>query len=194
MKKSNLITEISLEDFLKLNLTGYEHRKHFYNKDGVEITAEETGEIVIDTKGKTHWFSYTDVYSKLIWDKINLNEVVKENIEWSEQEGFKNRCICVAIHTEPTEEEINEIMNRFNYIKSYKEKSELKKYTYNEAYESLLFEYSYLDKFITHSGHQTYLIRCDVPHLYSEKRKFCTHDDYFEVPKSETKAVYLVRY
>ena len=37
MKKCNLITEINLEDFLKLNLTAYEHRKHFYNEKGEEI-------------------------------------------------------------------------------------------------------------------------------------------------------------
>ena len=59
---------------------------------------------------------------------------------------------------------------------------------------NFLFQYSYLDKWLTRSGNQTYLIRCDVPHLYSEKRKFVTHDDYFEVPKSKTKAVYLIRY
>lgn len=195
MKKCSNITEISLEDFLKLNLTAYQHRKHHFNKNGKEISYEQTGEWVIDSKGKQHWVSFDDVYSRLTWDKVSLNDIVLENIEFSKAEGFKNHCICVAIHNEPTEEEISEIMNKFNYVKSYREgQHNLSKYTRAEAYEQLLFKYSYLDKFLTWNGNQTYLLRCDVPHLYSEKRKFVTHDDYFEVPKSETKAIYLVRY
>lgn len=193
MKKCNLITEISLEDFLKLNLTAYEHRKHFYNEKGEEIDYEHTGEWLVDSKGGKHWEVYKGTYSRITWDKVDLNEVVLENVEWSKQEGFKNRCICVAIHTEPTEEEIEEGMKMDNY--SVQAKGEpIRKYTREETCQTLLFKYSYFDKWITRSGYQTYLLRCDVPHLYSEKRKFCTHDDYFEIPKSETKAVYLVRY
>lgn len=194
MKRSSLITEISLEDFLKLNLIAFEHRKKFFNKERQEISYDKTGEIVTDSQGKRHWVDYDGVYSKVVWEKVNLNDIVKENIEFSEKEGFKNRCICVAIHTEPSEEEIKEVMKQFNYVKSYREREKLTKFTYEEAYEKLLFEYSYLDKWLTRCGNQTYLICCDVSHLYSEKRKFCTHDDYFEIPKNQTKAVYLVRY
>ena len=207
MKKCSTITEISLEDFLKLNLVGYEHRKHYYKTkqekvgDGYcylpeqEIDYKDTGEWVKDSQGNPHWVQFDGIISKLVWDKVNLNDIVRENIEFSNEEGFKNRCICVAIHTEPSEEEIEEITKKFNYVKSYREGSNnLTKYTREEAYEQLLFEYSYLDKWLTRSGNQTYLLRCDVQHLYSEKRKFVTHDDYFEVPKSETKAVYLIRY
>ena len=203
MKKCSTITEISLEDFLKLNLIGYEHRKHYYKTKQEnncyfpeeEISYEQTGEWVVDSQGNKHWVTFSNVFSKLIWDKVSLNDIVLKNIEFSKKEDFKNHCICVAIHNEPNEEEIVEITKKFNYVKSYREANgDLQKYTREEAYEQLLFKYSYLDKFLTWNGHQTYLIRCDVPHLYSEKRKFVTHDDYFEVPKSETKAVYLIRY
>ena len=191
MKKCNLITEINLEDFLKLNLTAYEHRTHFYNEKGEEI--EHTGKWLIDSKGERHWETYKGIYSRITWDKVDLNEIVLENVEWSKQEGFKNRCICVAIHTEPPEEEIEEGMKTGNHSAQAKGEP-IRKCTREEVYQTLLFKYSYLDKWITRSGCQTYLLRCDVPHLYSEKRKFCTHDDYFDIPKSETKAVYLVRY
>lgn len=194
MKKCNLITEISLEDFLKLNLTAYEHRKHYFNENDEEISYEETGEWVVDSKGDKHWANYNAVYSRITWDKVSLNDIVLENVEWSKEENFKNNCICVALHTEPEEEEILQLMNSYNYKKSYSKNTQLAKYTREEAYEELLLSYSYLDKFLTRSGHQTYLLRCNVAHLYSEKRKFCTHDDYFDIPKSCTKAVYLIRW
>lgn len=189
MKKCSQITDISLEDFLKLNLVAYAHRKHYYNKDNKEISYEQTGEWINDSQGSKHWVSFEGIYSKLVWDKVNLNEEVLDNIEFSNEEGFKNRCICVAIHTEPTEKEVRELKDLYN-----KNRPEDHQVSYEEAYEYLLFEYSYLDKWLTRCGHQTYLLCCDVEHLYSEKRKFATHDDYFEVPKSETKAVYLIRY
>ena len=196
MKKSTLITEISLEDFLKLNLTGYEHRKHYYRSvqidncylPEVEIEYKDTGEWVIDSKGERHWVNYKNVFSRITWDKVNLNDIVMENIEWSKKQGFKNRCICLAIHTEPSKEEIEELRDRC------RETDKSPKMPKEEALEQLLFSYSYLDKWLTRCGYQTYLLRCDVKHLYSEKRKFCTHDDYFDVPKSETKVIYLIRY
>lgn len=193
MRKTNLITEISLEDFLKLNLTAYEHRKHFFNEKDEEIDYEQTGELLTDNNGDKHWVTHKGGYSRITWDKVSLNDIVLENVKWSEEEGFKNRCICVAIHTDPSEEEILEGMKANNYLVQIKGKS-VRKFTREETYQTLLFKYSYFDKWLTNSGGQTYLLRCDVPHLYSEKRKFCTHDDYFDIPKSETKAVYLVRY
>lgn len=194
MKKCNLITEISLEDFLKLGLVGYEHRKHFFNEKGKEIDYEKSGEWIKDSQGLDHWVTYRGIFSKIIWDKVDLNKVVLDNVEFSKKEGFKNHCICLALHTEPSEEEIEELTKQFNYVRSYASGGDLTCYSREEAYEKLLLDYSYLDKFLTWNGHQTYLLRCDVEHLYSEKRKFCTHDDYFDVPKSETKAVYLIRY
>lgn len=194
MKKCNLITEINLEDFLKLSLIGYKRNRHYFNEKGQEIPSDQIGEIFIDSKGEKHYIQYNGITSRVLWDKVSLNDIVLENIEFSNKEGFKNRCICVAIHTEPSEEEIQEGMKSFNYVKAYSQNALLTKYTRQEAYEQLLFKYSYLDKFLTWNGNQTYLIRCDVKHLYSEKRKFCTRDDYFDVPKSETKAIYLVRY
>lgn len=194
MKDNILITEISLEDFLKLNLVGYKNRRHFFDKNGKEVSHTEAINVITDDQGNDRWIINPDIYSKFMWDKVDLNKVVLENVEFSEKEGFKNRCICLALHKEPSRKEIEEVMKTYNYVKSYKEKNALVKYTEEEAYNKLLFNYSYLDKWLTMSGYQTYLIRCDVPHLYSEKRKFCTHDDYFEVPKNETKVIYLVRY
>ena len=188
MKKCKLITEISLEDFLKLNLTAYEYRKHYYNSKNKEITYEETGEWVTDSKGGKHWCVFDGTFSRLLWNKVSLNEIVLENIEFSEKEGFGNKCICVAIHDIPSEEEVQQEYEKFN--------DELPNncWTIEDIRSMLLFNNSYLDKYLTRSGNQTYLLRCDVPHLYVEKRKFCTHDDYFEIPKRGTKAVYLVRY
>ena len=188
MKKSNLITEISLQDFLKLDLYAYEHRVHFYNKDGKEIHYEATGTWMKDNQGDPHWVPFDGCYSKNLWDKVSLNEIVKENISFSEKEKFENHCICVAIHTEPSEEEIEK---EFEELKCRFPNS---RWTLEDMRSKFLFEYSYLDKWLTRAGNQTYLIRCDVPHLYSEKRKFCTHDDYFEIPKNQTKAVYLIYY
>lgn len=181
MKKSGFITEISLEDFLKLNMTAYQHRRHYFDVDGNETDDEKTGEYVVDSKGDKHWVDYKGIYSKVTWDKVSLNEIVLENVKFSEEMGFKNHTICVAVHEEPPNEELLQYAKDFNS-------------TNEEAYERLLMEYSYLDKFLTREGFQTYLIRCDVEHLYSEKRKFCTHDDYFDVPKNGTKAVYLIKY
>ena len=188
MKKCKLITEISLEDFLKLNLTAYEHRKHYFNAKGEEISYEKTGEWIADSKGGKHWCAFNGTFSKLSWDEVSLNELVLENIEFSNKENFENKCICVAIHDIPSNEEIKqkyeEIHNLFPN----------NRWTLEDVRSSLLLDNSYLDKYLTPIGSQTYLLRCDVPHLYVEKRKFCTHDDYFEIPKKGTKAVYLVRY
>ena len=188
MKKCNLITEISLEDFLKLNLKAYEHRRHYHDANGNEIDSDHTGEYVKDSNGDEHWVFHKGVSSVITWDEVSLSEVVKKEVEFSKEEGFENRCICVAIHTEPT---VQEVEAEYAGIK---EKWPDSPVSIKDIKERKLFEYSYLDKWLTPLGYQTYLIRCDVPHLYSEKRKFCTHDDYFEIPKSETKAVYLIRY
>lgn len=188
MKKCKLITEISLEDFLKLNLTAYEHHKHYFNAKGKEISYEETGEWIVDSKGGKHWCVFDGTFSKLSWDEVSLNKIVLENVEFSKKEGFENNCICVAIHDIPSDEEIKQEYEKFS--------SEFPKthWTTEDMRSILLFTNSYLDKYLTIGGNQTYLLRCDVPHLYSEKRKFCTHDEYFEIPKKGTKAVYLVRY
>lgn len=203
MKRSKTITEITLEDFLKLGLKGYEHRRHYFDADGNMLPDDHgIGETVKDSKGNEHFVHYKGVYSKITWDQVDLGEIVKENVAFSEDMGFRNRCICVAIHTEPTKEEIAreakrnaktvEALNKLAKVNPdiFEPVSALKR-----AEEGLRFHYSYLDKWLTPRGNQTYLLRCDVGHLYSERRKFTTHDgEYFEVPKSETKAIYLVRY
>ena len=183
-KKELFVTEISLEDFLRLDLIGYEHRKHHYRKETekeTEIEYQDTGEWIEDSKGGKHWVAFDDCFSRLQWDKVRLNDIVLENIEFSKEQGWTG-AICVAIHEEI---ELNE--NDFRMINSDKIDLELKK-------EKELFESSYLDKWLTREGYQTYLIRCDVKHLYSRRNYFYTTDDYFDIDKRETKAVYLIHW
>lgn len=189
-KKELFVTEISLEDFLALNLVGYEHKKHYYRKKfetensirpEQEISCSDTGEYVTDSKGNKHWVSYNDVYSKLTWDLVHLNDVVLENIRFSKEQGW-NEPICVAIH-----EEVSLPEKDFRKLNSDEIDWELRK-------QHCLFESAYLDKYLTRGGMQTYLIRCDVKHLYSKRNYFYTTDDYFQIDKRETKAVYLIHY
>ena len=66
--KDNYITEISLEDFLKLNLTGFVRE----------------------------WQDF-DNYRQLVWKQYDLNKVVEDNFKYMEQIGEKGN-IVVAIH------------------------------------------------------------------------------------------------
>ncbi|MCR4661702.1 MAG: hypothetical protein K5765_06885 [Clostridia bacterium] len=188
-KKELFVTEISLNDFVALNLIGYEHRKHHYrrgkNHNGqleseTEIQVSDTGEFVSDSHGQKHWVSYSDVFSRLKWDEVHLNDVVLENIKFSKEQGW-NAPICVAIHEETLlpEEDFKKTNNEIDW----------------EGRENAcLFESSYLDKYMTPSGMQTYLLACNVKHLYSKRNYFYTIDDYFEIDKRETKAIYLIHW
>lgn len=179
-KKELFITEISLEDFLKLNLVAYEHRTHFYKAEK-EIEYKDTGEWVTDSHGNKHWVSYSDCFSRIMWDEVELNKKVLENIEFSKEQGWDGP-ICVAIHEEAKLDE-----NDFRRIDTDEIDEKLKK-------SQELFEGSYLDKWLTREGNQTYLIRCDVKHLFSKRNHFYTTDDYFDIDKRETKAVYLIHW
>ncbi len=192
-KKELKITEISWEDFQKLNLKGFQHRTHHYMKDAnsdKEVLLSENdphGEFVVDSRGGKHWVSYSDVYSRVDWDEVSLNDIVSENIEFSKEEGWTNP-ICVAIHEEITEEEVADELKMF----ARREDNEKQYQDYKTR--TLLAASSYLDKFLTRAGMQTYLIRCDVQHLYSRRNYFYTKDDYFQIDKRETKAVYLIHW
>ena len=129
-KKELFVTEISLEDFLRLDLNGYQHRKHHFicGKEGEdfiqperEVTENETGEWVEDSHGGKHWVAFKDCYSKVTWDLVKLGDIVLENIAFSKEQGWKNP-ICVAIHTDDSED---------------------------------MFENSYLDKYLTPPYGQT---------------------------------------
>lgn len=153
-----LITHISFDDFQKLNLKGKRHvRKYFRSSDDKEVPYTETIESFYDKNGDLHTLHLNGFYSKLVWDEIDFTEVVKENIEFSKEQDWKNP-ICLAIHKKGE----NEI------------------------------ESSYLDKWLTPGGLQTYLIRCDVKHLYSRRNYFYTKDDYFDIDKRQTEKVYLI--
>lgn len=177
-KKEMFITEISLEDFKKLNLTGYQQMKHYYKiervSDGnggemitpeVEVDYEQTGEIVKDSQGTPHWVSHKDIFTKLQWDKVDLNQVVDELIAKSKECDFTNP-ICIAIH------EIHD----------------------NKNEEISMCESSYLDKYLTPMGMQTFLAIIDVSHLYSRRNYFYIDYDYFQIDKRVTKAIYLIHW
>ncbi len=170
------ITHISWEDFKKLKLKGYEHRQHHYRrseKGDEPISNNETGEFITDSRGGRHWVAYQDVFSKVEWDEVSLNKIVEENIEFSKKEGWTNP-ICLAIHNDRDEKLMDDM--------------------FADDPSMVLYRRAYLDKYMTRLGMQTYLIRCDVAHLYSKRNYFYTKDDYFEVDKRETKAVYLIHW
>lgn len=67
----NIITEISLDDFLKLNLVGYFREwQDFKDEEGKE-------------------------YRKLVWSKRDINKQVLKNMDWEEN---KKKTVVVAIH------------------------------------------------------------------------------------------------
>lgn len=176
------ITKITWEKFKQLNLYGYRHvRKYFRRIDDTVVTdLKEVFETVKDSNGDPHVVGKSGYYSKLIWERVDLNDIVSGEIEFSKEEGWKNP-ICLAIHEEVTELEFQQTKENFVGIKNDE-----------DIMSYCLFSKSYLDKYLTRSGNQTYLIRCDVKHLYSKRNYFYTKDDYFEIQKDRTKAVYLI--
>jgi len=116
------------------------------------------------------------------WIEINANDLVREYIEESLKQGWKNP-ICLAIYEPVTEDEIKEIMDSYPGL-----------WNYGEARDFCLYSKSYLDKYMTPFGAQTYLIRGDVEHLYSKRNHFYTKDDYFDVQKMNTLDVYLISF
>lgn len=182
-KKELGIIHITWEKFQKLNLHGYRHvRKYFRRVDDSVADISEVFETVKDSNGDPHVVNKSGYYSKLIWERVSLNDIVSEEIEFSKKEGWTGD-ICLAIHNEISESDIEEIRSTFLGIKNEE-----------DIMSYCLFSKSYLNKYLTRSGNQTYLIRCDVNHLYSKRNYFYTKDDYFEVPKSCTKAVYLINW
>lgn len=178
------IQKISWPEFKKLNLTGYEHRKVYYDAKTNLPIEDPTSiwKVVKDGDGKNQVVCVIPHYTKIEWQKVKLNDIVADNISFSKEEGWKNP-ICVALHDEVTESDIAEVLESYPGLWSRK-----------EALHFCLYEKSYRDKWLTRSGSQTYLIRCDVKHLYSKRNHFYTKDDYFDIPKMCTKAVYLIEF
>ena len=156
---NKFITEISYEDFIRLGLVGYRNTR-------VEVDEH----------------SY-----RMEMLPVDLAEEIKGELDFCLKDGY--RTIAVAIHTEPTEEAIQECMKLW----TFDNKSGRRNYTREEAYKFALYEYSYLDKFMNRfTGHQTFQIGCGIEHLYSNRDYWYIKDDYWQVRKKETKAIYLV--
>lgn len=98
-KKSSLITEISLDDFLALGLTGRRHRKNHYNTKTGEKLPEGAplGEWVTDSRGDKHWVTFNDVCAVIDWEQVSLGSLVKEAVEFAKEDNLPGY-ICVAIH------------------------------------------------------------------------------------------------
>jgi len=168
--EKRFITEISLEDFKKLNLIGYRNVKVCYDEEGNETSDE-------------NYHSYT-----MKMRPIKLNDEIDNNIEFCKENNWTT--IAVAIHNEPTEEDIQAEMQTFTFDAKTRQKRKLNR---EEAYEFALLDASYLDKFMNRfSGHQTFQIGCGIEHIYSNRDYWYIADDYWRVKKKETKAIYLI--
>lgn len=157
---NKFITEISLEDFLKLNLIGYRN-----------------GRVDVDEH------SY-----RMEMLPLELNKEILDNVEFCKENGWNT--IVVAIHNEPTKEDIEAEKRTFTLDKKTHERRNLND---EEAYKFALLDCSYLDKFMNRfSGHQTFQIGCGIDHLYSNRDYWYAAEDYWRVKKKETKSIYLI--
>lgn len=85
--KKNYITEISLKDFLKLNLVGYVHERQ-------------------ELPDGTH---------QLVWKEHNLNEEVLKNMNWEENKN-KTVVVAVHKNWEKAKQEITSWDDDFFYL------------------------------------------------------------------------------
>ena len=95
-----------------------------------------------------------------------MNQVVDELIAKSKECNF-TKPVCIAIH------EIHDSPN---------------------STEISMCESSYLDKWLTPMGMQTFLAIMDVGHLYSRRNYFYIDDECLQIDKRETKAIYLIHW
>lgn len=176
------IIRISWPEFKKLNLVGYEYRKVYYDAQ-TNLPIEDIKsiwEIIKDGEGKKQKVCVIPHYTKIEWHKVKMNDVVMREISLSKEEGWIDP-ICLALHDEVTESDVAEVLNSYPGLWNRK-----------EALHFCLYGKSYFDKWLTKHGSQTYLIRSNVKHLYSRRNHFYTKDEYFDIPKMNTKAVYLI--
>lgn len=161
---NKFITEISEEDFRKLNLIGYDNER-VENADG----------------SYSFKFFKKDLNEKLDEYKKYLLELIEDGHElpWT---------IAVCVHYLPTDESLAYYINNFKNIETGG------KLTAEEAYHLALYDFSYYDKWMDKAGHTTYEFGVGIDHLYSTRDKWIAKDwlDYFEVRKRETKAVYII--
>lgn len=161
---NKFITEISEEDFKKLQLQGYDNKK---------INTDTDGYVTFD-------FVKCELNDKLEEYKHYLADLIQEGekLPWT---------IALCIHTEPTEEAIN------YYASTFKDVATGKAMSREESFKQALYDFSYFDKWMDRSGHTTYEFGVGIDHLYSTRDKWVAHwIDYFEVRKRDTKAVYII--
>lgn len=104
-KNDKFITEISEEDFLKLNLKGYQ-----------QVWEERINENGLCSR-------------VLVWNEVDLNQLLRENIEYWINQGYESDYIdlqypvTVAIHKGnepmPTDFYLDKFMNRFTGATTY---------------------------------------------------------------------------
>lgn len=108
-KDNRFITEISEEDFRKLDLIAYEQ---------VWITFENTDDNSLRPNSR-----------QLVWKKVKLNDILDQNIEFWIEQGYENdyddlqQPVTVAIHNEngpePKDYYFDKFMNRYSGFKTY---------------------------------------------------------------------------
>ena len=203
MKKQDLpITEISLEDFYKLNLYGYELRPHYYNKSDQRIPDNRVfvtvpAQMVDGMEVEAHVARSKEVaYSKITWDKVSLNEKVKAEVEASLRDWTdEQHKLLIAVHTEPSEADIKAF---YDVALTRTDPYTGKKFTEAQAREiaerDARFTFSYLDKYLTPIGSQTYILSNFINKLYSTRDYYEERELGLKVPKRGTKAIYLIKY
>lgn len=168
---NNFITEISEEDFRKLNLVGYDNEK-------------------VDNGDGSYGFRFI---------QKRLNDILEKNKQYLAELILKDTMhlpwvITVCVHIEPTKKDIDEEAASLKTIAAARLPSDAIVDYEREAYLQALYNFSYLDKWMDKSGHTTYEFGVGLDHLYSTRDKWQARGwiDYFEVRKKDTKAVYVI--
>lgn len=165
---NNFITEISWEDFQKINPTLYRHTK-----------VEEAN------------------CHKFVFQPIQANDYIKGVLKYYEDNKDNEKplkSLILAIHEEPTKEDIEKIKQN-EYTSDGNGGSRL--VNDEEAFQSALRFNCYLDKYMNQfTGMQTFQTaeNQDEEHIYSTRDYWELHSDYWKVRKCETKAIYLIRF
>lgn len=156
MKKH--LKKLTLKEFLALNLHGFKRIK----KD-------------------------TDKHSyRLCWEKILLNDLIKEELKYSKEHNENANHIVVAIHKNQDDATIYEKIWKRDYgKKNFLERGENKP-------EELPDNFYYCDKWLNHFGVATYLIASGINKLYQTGKKYFIAEDYFDISKEETETVYFI--
>lgn len=159
-----LITEISENDFRKLDIQVYKYER-----------------VVLSENIPGHPVVQFQMVQK------SLNDILDEQIEYILEEGYENGLqelsipVTIAIHNPVSPEEIMEMEG--DYPNLSKEK----------ILDMCIHMNSYLDKYMNrYTGAQTFQIGWGIKHLYSTRDYYEDHEDYWRVKKKETEVIYRV--